>query len=354
MIRTRSLRSPALRITVVTATLGAALVWPTRTHAVPSDRLPREDGVPHYVPELRGLTGTLNSVGSDTMDVVVFGWIQLFRKFHPNVRMTMEARSSLTACPALISGAADIGPMARTPPYGDVVAFEKKFGYKPLLIRVGGGSYEKDNHSPTIAVYVNRSNPLERITLAQLDAIYSASPRHGGQAAITTWSQLGLTGVWANRPVVAYAARRPNGIADAFQDRVLLAGPFKPTIHERANSPTERVLDSVVAAVAEDADGIGYAGFAHATSAVKALAVAETEAEPYVAGTLASVTDKSYPLARYVYIAINKAPGKPLPPGVREFLRLVLSREGQQVIADEGFFLPLPAAIVREELARLD
>jgi phosphate transport system substrate-binding protein len=219
---------------------------------------------------------------------------------------------------------------------------------------VGGGAYEKGDRSHAIAVYVNRANPLERITLAQLDAIYSATRRRGSAAAVTTWGQLGLTGEWANHPIIAYAARRPNGIADAFQDRVLLTGDFKASIHERANSPTARVLDSVVDAVGADANGIGYAGFAQATSAVKALAVAETEAGPYVAGTLASVTDQSYPLTRFVYIAINKAPGKPLTPAVREFLRLVLSREGQQVLVEEGYFLPLPAAIVREELARLN
>lgn len=315
---------------------------------------PNQSEVPSYVPETIGLRGTLNSVGSDTMDVVVFGWVQLYRKFHPNVRVTMEARSSLTACPALTSGAADIGPLARNPPYGDVVAFEKKFGYRPLLVRVGGGSYQRGDHSHAIAVYVNRANPIEQISLRQLDAIYSTSRRRGGESAVTTWGQLGLGGAWASRPIVAYAARRPNGIVDAFQDRALLAGTVQPSIHERANSPTQRVLDAVVEAVGADVNGIGYAGFAHATPAVKSLAIAETDDGPYVAGTLTTVQDQSYPLIRSIYIAINKPPGKPLRPIVREFLRLVLSREGQQVIADEGYFLPLPANLVSEELARLN
>jgi len=313
-----------------------------------------DPGLPDYAPVAENLTGILHVVGSDTMDVVVFGWIQLFRKYHPGVHVTMEARSSLAACPALLSGAAHIGPMTRRPPAEDIAAFEAKFGYKPLILRVGGGSYAVEDHAHAIAVYVNSANPLQRLTLAQLDAIYSSLRKRGASAQIATWGQLGLTGEWADRPVVPYAARRPNGIVTAFQERVLLMGDFRATIRERTNAPQTRVLTAVVAAVAEDSNGIGYAGFAQGNSAVKSLPIAVTETGPYVAGTLETVIDQSYPLTRSIYIAINKAPGQALAPNVREFLRLVLSRPGQQIVEAEGNFLPLPAAIVSRELNKLE
>ena len=315
---------------------------------------PLDPGLPDYVPVPQNLTGILHVVGSDTMDVVTFGWIQLFRKYHPNIHVTIEARSSLTACPALLSGAADLGTITRRPPDDDIAAFEAKFGYKPLILRVGGGSYAVEDHAHAIAVYVNRSNPIERLTLAQLDAIYSRERKLGAPAPILTWGQLGLTGEWADRPIVPYTARRPNGIVTAFQESVMLMGDFRVGIHERTNAPHTRVLTAVVAAVAEDPNGIGFAGFAQGNAEVKSLPIALTAEGPYVAGTLATALDQTYPLTRSIYIAINKPPGQPLAPNVQEFLRMVLSRPGQQVIAEEGNFLPLPAAIVKEQRKRLE
>jgi phosphate transport system substrate-binding protein len=310
--------------------------------------------LPPYVAPAQPIEGSLHSAGSDTMDVITFGWIQLFRRYCPRVHVTMEARSSLTALPALTAGAAEIGPMARQAPDQDTQAFVAKFGYQPLVLRVGGGAFDRIEHSHSIAIFVHRSNPLSGLTLAQLDALFSSTRLRGEPADLRTWGQLGLGGAWRDAPVHLYAVRRPNGIADAFRHIVLLGGKFKPTIRERDSRPEIRVLDAVVAAVAADSQGICFAGFHQQTPEVKPLAIARTAAGPWVRGALESVTDQSYPLTRFIYIAVNKPPGRPLSPPVREFLRLVLSDQGQRIIAEEGYFLPLPAPVVAEERAKLE
>ncbi|MCW5548650.1 MAG: substrate-binding domain-containing protein [Opitutaceae bacterium] len=300
------------------------------------------------------LQGGLHSVGSDSMDVITFHWIQLFRQIHPQVRVTMEARSSLTAAPALTTGLADMAPIGRELLPSELAMFRQKFGYDPLLIRVGSGSYATDNRTHALAVYVHRDNPLRGLTLAQLDAIFSTSNKRGHSGDIKTWGDLGLGGEWHDRPITLYAMRRPNGIVNFFQQRVLLGGEFKTTIRERTNSNDKGALSSVVESLENDPGGIGYAGFSHALPGVRAVELAEESAGPFVAGTPESVADRTYPLARWIYIAVNKPPGQALPPNVREFLRLVLSREGQRIVAQDGAYLPLSAEVVREEQARLE
>jgi phosphate transport system substrate-binding protein len=299
------------------------------------------------------LQGRMHSVGADIMDVMTFGWIQLMRQMHPRLEVTIEARSSLTAAPALTSGLADVAPIGREFLPSELAMFRQRHGYDPLLIRVASGSFATDNRSHALAVYVHRDNPLRQLTLAQLDALFSATRRRGHAQDIRVWGDLGLTGEWAARPIALYSIRRPNGIVNFFQQQVLLDGDFKAGLVERSNSNDQGALTAVVESVATDPAGIGFAGFAHASEGVRALALAESEAGPFVVGTPGSVADHSYPLARWVYIAVNKAPGQPLPPKVREFLRLVLSYEGQQIVARDTAFLPLPANIVREELAKI-
>lgn len=322
-------------------------------HASPDgERLLAAD-LPRYAPE-QLLKGRLHSVGADSMDVMTFGWIRMLRRAHPNLEITMEARSSLTAAPALTNGLADVAPIAREFLPSELAMFRQKFGYDPLLIRVASGSYATNNRSHALAVYVHRENPLRELTLAQLDAIFSSSRKRGHPTEIKVWGDIGLTGDWAYRPISIYSMRRPNGIVNFFQQRVLLEGDFKATLAERSNSSDQGALVAVTEAVAADIGGIGFAGFAHANDRVRALALAQSEGSPYVLGTPDSVSDQTYPLARWVYIAVNKPPSQPLPPQVREFLRLVLSYEGQRIVAQDDAFLPLPAVIVREELAKLE
>lgn len=288
------------------------------------------------------------------MDVMTFGWIQLFRQHHPQVEATIEARSSLTAAPALTSGLAHVAPIAREFLPSELEVFRQRHGYDPLLVRVASGSFATNNRSHALAVYVHRDNPLRQLTLAQLDAVFSTSRRRGHPEDVTVWGDLGLTGEWANRPITIYSMRRPNGIVNFFQLRVLAGGEFKPTIHERGNTNDKVALAAVVESIANDPGAIGFAGFGHAAPGVRALALAAAGAGPAVAGTPETVADHSYPLARWVYLAVNKPPGQPLEPTVREFLRLVLSRDGQQIVARDEAFLPLSGAVAAEELAKLD
>lgn len=299
-----------------------------------------------------GPPGTLHSVGADTMDELTFGWLRIFRRRFPDVDATIEARSSLSAAPALTSGLADVAPVAREFLPGEHDAFVQKFGYPPLLIRVAGGSYATPNRSHALAVYVHRDNPVRSLTMAQLDAVFSATRRRGAAREVATWGDLGATGEWAQRPVNLYSIRRPNGIANFFQQRVLLGGDYRVGIRERNGADDTAALGAVVESIAGDVAGIGFAGFAQARSEVRPLALAE-EGDRFVEGSPATVRDHSYPLARWVYIAVNRRPGEPLPRNVRAFLEIVLSAEGQRVVEEEGAFLPLPPAILEAERARI-
>lgn len=320
--------------------------------APPSGSLPWEQELAPYRP-VPGLSGVLHSVGADTMDEIVFAWIRSFRRLNPGLGMTMEARASLTAAPALTSGIADVAPVARELLPSELAAFEQKFGYKPLVIRVAGGSYATQGRTHALAVIVHKDNPLDRISLAQLDAIYSNSRRRGHPEAITTWGQLGLTGEWADRPITAYGLRRPNGIVNFFQARVMHGGEFRSNINERMGDGYVEAFDAVMRSVAEDRTGIAYSRFEPGETGVKAIAVSAEPGGPFVAGTFENVRNQSYPLARTVHIYVNRAPGRPLDPRVREFLRFALSREGQRIVAEDGHFLPLPPALIQEELAKL-
>ncbi len=314
-----------------------------------------DPNLPHYE-LIQGLTGTLHSVGSNRLDAMTFTWIRLFRKSYPGLTITMEARGNFTAAPALTSGYADIAPTVFTFSDNEVATFEQKYGYKPLFIRVSGGSYNKTEGTQAFAVFVHRDNPLKQLTLTQLDAIFSSTHRRGAKNDITTWGQLGLDGKWADMPITLYSVRKVEASASAFQDLVMLHGTFKPTLRERAASGTLDIdnLDAVVAAVANDPSAIGYAGFAQSTNEVKSLSIAESEGSPFIAATFDTVLNRQYPLSRFNYIYVNKPPGKPLPPMVREFLRLILSAEGQRSIVEDGSFLPLPLSILKEELAKIE
>lgn len=324
-------------------TSGAA---PNQDRLAPSSRV-RDEPV-------AALNGKLHSVGADTMDVMTFGWIQLYRRIHPQVEVTMEARSSLTAAPALTNGLAHLAPIAREFLPSELEMFRKRHGYDPLLIRVAGGSFATNNRSHAVAVYVHRENPLRHLTLAQLDAVFSTTRRRGYPRDIAVWGDLGLGGEWTYRPITIYSMRRPNGIVNFFQLRVLQGGEFKSAIHERGNTSDKLALAAVVESIANDPGAIGFASFGHGEGGVRALALSEDGNTPAISGTPESVADHTYPLARWVYIAINKPPGLPVAPTVKEFLQLVLSSEGQKVVARDEAFLPLPAAVRQQELAKIE
>jgi len=282
-----------------------------------------------------GVSGNINSVGSDTMNNMMALWAETFRRMYPNVKIQIEGKGSGTAPPALIAGTSQFGPMSRPMKASEIDQFEAKYGYKPTQFRT---SYD------ALAIWVNKDNPLEKITLAQADAVFSKTRRRGGKN-VATWGDLGLTGDWAGRPVSIYGRNSASGTYGFFKEHVLQNGDYKDEVKEQPGSA------SVVQGVTEDRFGIGYSGIGYKTSGVKALQLADKD--QFFDGAYGNVTSGKYPLSRFLYIYVNKAPGKPLDPLVREYLRLILSKEGQEVVVKDGY-LPLSAAIVGEELKKLD
>jgi phosphate transport system substrate-binding protein len=264
-------------------------------------------------------------------------WGETFQKMYPNVKIQIEGKGSTTAPPALIAGSAQFGPMSRAMKATEIDQFEQKYGYKPLQIRTCFDA---------LAVYVSKDNPLDKLTLEQVDAIFSKTRKRAGKA-VTTWGQLGLTGDWANRPLSLYGRNSASGTYGFFKEHSLLNGDYKDTVKEQPGSA------SVVQGVTEDRFGIGYSGIGYRTSGVKPLALAEKDGGYYSNGSYEDVVSGKYPLNRYLYVYVNRAPGKPLDPMVKEFLKLVLSKEGQEVVLKDGY-LPLHADAVKQELAKLE
>jgi phosphate transport system substrate-binding protein len=293
-----------------------------------------EAGIPAYQ-KTSGVSGNINSVGSDTMNNMMALWAETFRKAYPNVRIQIEGKGSSTAPPALIAGTSQFGPMSRAMRSTEIDQFEAKYGYKPTQLRT---SYD------ALAVYVNKDNPVEKLTLAQVDAVFSKTRRRGGKGA-ANWGDLGLTGDWAGRPISIYGRNSASGTYGFFKEHTLKNGDYKDTVKEQPGSA------SVVQGVTEDRFGIGYSGIGYKTSGVKVVALAEKDA--FSSGSYDDVKSGKYPLSRFLYIYVNKAPGKPLDPLVREFCKLIFSKEGQEVVVKDGY-LPLPASIVAEELKKLE
>ena len=298
------------------------------------------------------LSGEIRSVGADTMESLSKMWSEGFTKLYPDVHFSIEAKASGTAGPALVDGASDIGPVAREMLPNEIEQFVKKYGYEPFAVRVAGGSYRTPGKTHAIAFLVNKENPINQLSFAQLDAIFSKT-RKRGYKEVKTWGDVGAKGEWADKPIHLWGLIRPNGIANFVQERVLEGGEYKEGINERTTVGSLPALDAIAQGVAADKYAIGYAGFSNVTPQTKALALAEKEGGPYFKGTFDEVVEQKYPLSRVIYIYVNRAPGKGLDPKAREFLKYVLSKEGQDAILKEGIFLPLPAEMVKQELAKL-
>jgi phosphate transport system substrate-binding protein len=292
--------------------------------------------IPAYA-KATGVSGNVNSVGSDTMNNMMALWGETFQKMYPNVKIQIEGKGSTTAPPALIAGTSQFGPMSRAMKSTEIDQFEQKYGYKPTQIRT---SYD------ALAVWVNKDNPLEKLTLAQVDAVFSKTRKRGYKDA-KTWGDLGLTGDWAARPISLYGRNSASGTYGFFKEHVLQTGDYRDTVKEQPGSA------SVVQGVTEDRFGMGYSGIGYRTSGVKPLTLADKQGDAYIDGGYDNVTSGKYPLSRFLYLYINKAPGKPLDPLVKEFVKLILSKDGQEVVIKDGY-LPLTAEIVKQELAKVE
>ena len=295
----------------------------------------------------------LNLVGADVMDEITLGWIKIYRKQYPRLSVTMEARASGSGGPALVNGTADMAPVGRELLPAEHEAFVKKFGYEPFAIRVATGSAGSLGKTAASIIMVDKDNPIQGLSLAQLDAIYSTS-RKRGHPPVTTWGDLGLTGAWKNRPIHLYGLKSPNGIEQYFQARVMEDGTYKTDIQFTKGEGFTHAFTVAAKDMATHPGGLTYALLANVQPNTKVVPLSENDGGPYYMPTVANVYTHKYPLSRYVYIFVNRPPGTPLKPKVKEFLKLVLSREGQAVVANEGVYIPLTPDVVREELKKLD
>lgn len=285
-----------------------------------------------------GVSGNLNSIGSDTMNNLMTFWAEGFNRLYPNVKVQIEGKGSTTAPPALIAGTAQIGPMSRTMKPTEIDAFEKKYGYKPTEIRTS---------LDALAVYVNKDNPIKGLSIPQVDAIFSKTRKGRYKGDIKTWGQVGLTGDWAARPISLYGRNSASGTYGFFKEHALYKGDFKDTVKEQPGSA------SVVQGVTEDRYSIGYSGIGYRTSGVRAIDISMADGKPFVAAEMENVINGSYPMARFLYVYINKKPGQPLDPLIREFVKFILSKEGQDVVIKDGY-VPLPASVAAEELKKIE
>ncbi len=292
---------------------------------------------PDYQPAEK-LSGRLVSVGSDTMAKLMVYWSDIFKHYHPGVEFSITAKGSATAPPPLIAGESQLGPMSRLMKNEEKAAFEAKHGYEPSYFRVA---------IDAIGVYVNKDNPLQGLDMYQVDAIFSSTQRCGGTPDIISWGQLGLGGKWSDRAMELYGRNQLSGTYAYFQKKALCKGEYKPSLRQQPGSA------EVVKHVGESLNRIGYSGIGYITPQVKALPLAARPGDPFIEATPENAALGEYPLSRFLHIYVNNPPDQPLPPLVREFLRLVLSAQGQKQVIRDGY-VALPTDLLYTERRRLE
>jgi len=300
----------------------------------------RAEGVDPAIPDYQkvsGVSGNLSSVGSDTLANLVTLWAESYKREYPNLNIQIQAAGSSTAPPALIEGTASIGPMSRKMKDAELQAFEQRFGYQPTAVPVA---------IDALAIFVNKDNPLRQLTLEQVDAIFSSTRLCGGPRELKTWGDLGLTGDWAKRPIQRFGRNSVSGTYGYFKEAALCRGDFRANVNEQPGSA------SVVQAISQSLGGIGYSGIGYQTASVHTVALARQGTTDYVEDNQENTLSGRYPLARYLYVYVNKAPNRPLDPLEGEFLRLILSHKGQEAVVKDGY-IPLPAPVVQQALKTL-
>lgn len=280
-----------------------------------------ESNVPEYE-RAPGVAGKITSVGSDTLANLMAFWSQEFKTLYPQVGFQIQASGSSTAPPALIEGTATIGPMSRALKPSEIRDFTRKHGYPPVVLKVA---------MDAIAIFVERSNPLDGLTLKQVDAVFSQTQYCGANEAVDRWQQLGVSGDDYQAPIRVYGRNSVSGTYGLFKVMALCDGDFKNTVNEQPGSA------SVVLSVASSKGAMGYAAYGYKTAGVRALPLGEKEGS-FVALTMDAVRNEEYPYSRFLYLVVNKKPGEPLPTLEREFLRFVLSKAGQRQVVRDGYF----------------
>ena len=313
------------------ASLGLGLLMSTSASAVSVDK-----GIPEYK-ATSGISGNLSSVGSDTLANLMTLWAESFKRSYPNVNIQIQAAGSSTAPPALTESTSNIGPMSRKMKDKEVAAFEDRYGYKPMAIPVA---------IDALAVYVNKDNPIKGMSIAEVDAVFSSTRKCGATKDVSKWGDVALTGNWKTRDIQVFGRNSVSGTYGYFKKKALCKGDYKNSVNEQPGSA------SVVQAVTSSINGIGYSGIGYKTSGVRAVPLAKKVGGKFIEATSDNAVNGKYPLSRFLYVYVNKHPNKPLAPLEKEFLKLVLSQQGQNVVIKDGY-IPLPEKVVKKYLSKL-
>ncbi len=315
---------------------------------------PRLDqDLPAFKPKYdKNLSGHFVGTSFNILPQLVNSWISAFNVYYPNVKLENDRPYSGRGPKDLIDGKVDFAFVSRELKHSDVTEFQQKYGYAPTTIPVVGGSYDHYGFLDCIVFIVNKDNPLERLNYQQLDAIFSQTRYRGADTPITTWGQLGLKGDWVDKPVHVYGIQPWNGFEEFVRERVLSVGDKRGEWRKDMNFVSDVVMP-IPLWVAWDPYGIGYSGLVFTTDGTKTIALAENNDGPYVAPSYKNVALARYPLSRVSYLDVNKKPDQELSPALAEFARFILSRQGQQLVLDQGIFLPLRAEQAESSLGEI-
>ncbi|MCG9761782.1 MULTISPECIES: PstS family phosphate ABC transporter substrate-binding protein [Pseudoalteromonas] len=294
-----------------------------------------DEKLPEYN-KTSGISGNFSSVGSDTLANMMTFWAEEYKRIYPNVNIQIQAAGSSTAPPALTEATANFGPMSRKMKSKEIEAFEKRYGYKPTEVRVA---------IDALAVFVHKDNPIEGLTIEQVDSIFSSTRKCGASAQANRWSDIGLTGDWAAKDIQLYGRNSVSGTYGYFKKKALCKGDFRNNVNEQPGSA------SVVQSISSSVNAIGYSGIGYKTSGVRTVPLAK-KGTNYVDATLENVAQGKYPLSRFLYLYVNKHPNKELAPIEAEFLKMVLSKEGQKIVEKDGY-VPLSSEMATRELKKL-
>jgi phosphate transport system substrate-binding protein len=283
-----------------------------------------------------GISGTFSSTGSDTLANMMTFWAEEYKRAYPNVNIQIQAAGSSTAPPALTEGTSNFGPMSRKMKSKEIESFEKKYGYKPTEVRVA---------IDALAVFVHKDNPIKGLTLKEVDSVFSSTLKCGADKEATRWSDIGLEGNWAGKDIQLYGRNSVSGTYGYFKKKALCKGDFKNNVNEQPGSA------SVVQSISSSLNAIGYSGIGYKTSGVRTVPLAK-KGTNFVDATLDNVATGKYPLSRFLYVYVNKHPNKPLTAIEAEFLKMVLSKDGQKIVEKDGY-VPLSAKMANKELKKL-
>lgn len=287
--------------------------------------------LPDYRKTKKSVSGKINSVGSDTMNNLMALWCEGFKKRYPRIKCQIEGKGSGTAPPALIKGTSQFGPMSRAMKAKEIDGFEKEFGYKPVAIPTS---------VDMLAVFVNKESPVKCLSIKQVDAAFSKTRRCGARTRAEKWDDLGVGGGWGDRVVTLYGRNSASGTYGYFKKKALCKGDYLDSVKEQPGSA------SVVQGIEKDRYAIGYSGIGYRTSGVRAIAISGKDgkcAEP----TVENVSGGQYPLARHLFLYVNKKPNRKLDTLRKEFLKFVLSKQGQRIVVKDGY-IPLDNKTVRK------